>query len=356
MSRVTFETISSSAFDLVKGLNDKSLHIPPHQRAGDCWKLAKRQRFVETVQLGYPTAGILQRVKCGVISLEDGLQRITTLSDYRAGKFADKNGKKFADLMLDMRQKMDDYLFSGTCYSGATDQEAIELFDRFQNGTPLSMGERMNALAKLNPAGPVATAVRVLLTPGQGVYDRMTGVWGKRIASTARYAVLRDAVVLIITLAFGETTRKWDDLTEKEDKKYLYKSLPREMTDGVLIEKLNWLISIYEEVERRQHATGKSLLNTQWDMGKFNAYILWSLKHFPAERERLFTRWVEFLVEWRKDKRLLKELLQKDATAAGSWTDARWEAGYKRVFTPDAPIAPLAEDDDDDEEYDDDDE
>ena len=161
--------------------------------------------------------------------------------------------------------------------------------------------------------------------------------------------------MLIITLAFGETTRKWDDLTEKEDKKYLYKSLPREMTDGVLIEKLNWLISIYEEVERRHHATGKSVLNKQWDMGTFNAYILWSLNHFPAERERLFAGWVEFLVKYRQDKRLLKTVLQADATAARSWTDARWEAGYKRVFTPDAPIAPLAEDDDD-EEYDDDDE
>jgi hypothetical protein len=355
MSRVTFETISSSALDLVKKLNDKSLHIPPHQRSGDCWNIAKRQRFVETVQLGYPTAGILQRVKCGVISLEDGLQRITTLSDYRAGKFADKNGKKFADLMLDMRQKMDAYLFSGTCYSGATDEEAVELFDRFQNGTPLSMGERMNALARLNLANPVAAAVRLLLTPGQGVYDRMTSVWGKRVASTARYKTLVNAVMLIITLAFGETTRKWDDLTEKEDKKYLYKSLPREMTDGVLIEKLNWLISIYEEVERRHHATGKSVLNKQWDMGTFNAYILWSLNHFPAERERLFAGWVEFLVKYRQDKRLLKTVLQADATAARSWTDARWEAGYKRVFTPDAPIAPLAEDDDD-EEYDDDDE
>jgi len=356
MSRISFEPISFTALQLVNRLNDKSLITPPHQRAGDCWSLPKRQRFIETVQIGYPTAGILQRIKCGIVSLEDGLQRITSLSEFRAGKFADKNGKKFAELSVDLQQKMDDYRFSGTCYSNASDEEAAELFDRFQNGTPLSMGERMNALARLNPAGPVATTVRLLFTPGQGVYDRMIGVWGKRVPETQRYKTLVNGVMLIITLAFGETTRKWVDLTENEDKKYLYKALPREMTDAVLIEKLGWLLSIYEEVERRNRGSTKAVLNKQWDIaGGFNAYILWSLNHFPAERERLFEGWVKFLVEWRSDKTMLKTLQEHTKLHGRAWTDSRWEAGYKSVFAlPPPPVhaAVAGEDDEEDEEDD----
>jgi hypothetical protein len=370
MPPISCRAVIHNALKLVTDVKSKVIIIPKHQRNNDCWSKEKRKRFIDTILKGYPTAGILLRKKCGQMSLEDGLQRITAVSLFMDDAFpveiileGKKFNKKYSELPLDIQEKINAYQFSGMEYEGGTDEDAIEIFDRHQNGMPLSLGERMNAIQHLKLNGAVATATRLLLTPGQGLYDRMSGVWGKINPKTNRYKGLVNATMLVITIAFGETTRRMDDFTEIAGKKYLYKDMPYGI-DDVILDKIGWLISINEEVERRNHmgTKKKTMCNKQWDMGTFNAYILWSLKTFPEERERLFNGWVAYLVAWRSEPELISKLNAAEIVgAARTWSDARWQAGYMSVFDvkvmsrpPTPPPSLPASSTEEDAEYEDD--
>lgn len=353
-SRVSFENLAMHACQLIDKLNTNLIAIPPHQREF-CWPQKKQQLFIDTVQANMPTNSILLRKDRNYEheSLEDGRQRLTTLRDYMApdSLVIDKEGRLFKDLPRLLQRQMEMYSFSVIRYSNATDEQAVDIFNRAQNGQPLTMGQRMYALTGISPI--VKFAKKTLLTAGIGLHDRATAVWGARNGKDPKRTIFRDAVILAMSAVFGMTTKKWDEI---EEKKFLSSAISHEQ-EVYAIGLLTELIEIYEKTDVEAPVRGKSMLNRQWSLSNFSPYILWSLRKYPAEHERVIAGWVAWLVKYRGDDSLLNCELKCDVSQARSWNNDRWKFGYLRIFDPDSDELPsqinmVAVDEDDTESED----
>lgn len=262
----------------------------------------------------------------------------------------DGKGRLYKDLPRDIQRQMENYSIGIIRYSNATDEQAIDIFTRAQLGLPLTIGQLMYSVCAISPL--VKYAKETLLTVGSGLHDRAQAVWGKRAGiKDVKRTVFCEAVILAMTAVFGETTKKWNEIDEK---KFLAKDISTLTANATDI--LTKLISIYEQAEVRLPVRGKAMLNRQWSLRNFSPYILWSLKKYPEEHDRLIAGWVNWLVMYRENDTLLDTVLKRDVSSARSWNDQRWKFGYLRVFEPDSPDLPtnpmpvLGTDSDDDDE------
>ena len=328
MSTITVEHSTKTAEDLLAELKAGELIVPAHQREF-CWPLGKMQRFVDTVQKGMPTQAIIVRNESGVKpSLEDGQQRLTTLSKYFADEFLDESGKKFSEHSAIEQYQMRRYSLALIRYKNATTKDAIEIFDRFQNGQPLSVGERIYSMSEISPF--VKFVRETLLTVGAGLHDRAKAVWGTRGGADKKRTNLLNAIALCAGCAFGTgaITLKWEDIQRQ-------KILSRSDWDPAAIRSvLEQLLGVYEQVEAKSPHGGAAIRNKQWKVGMFSGYLLHSLKLEPRPAG-LVTKWADFLVTAREDPDLIEEVLHVDVGKARLWTTYRWKMGYLRVFDPD---------------------
>jgi hypothetical protein len=312
------------------------LDIPEHQREF-VWTEDKQKRLIKTLQNGRPMPTILIRMHdSGKYTLEDGYQRLSTLKAYFEDRLMDEKGLKFSQNTDLFQFQMKAYVISITQYAGATDEEAIDIFDSHQNGIPLSVGERLFSLASLSP---LVRAIRnKILTPGTALNARATAVWGLRsIKSGKRCVDLVKIFAVCAGLVFGPNaiSRKWDDIS-----KYTRWSMTEpiftgslETRDAFLERMLDRLIGIFEAAQSLKPVSATKL-KKQFDPGFLSGYIAYSLYKYPDEYERLKDRWVEYMVESRDDIDLHKSVLHADLTKARSWNDQRWRMGYLRVFDP----------------------
>ena len=343
-SRIRYEIHSATVVDLIDQITAEELLVPEHQRKPLLWTLASRQGFVKSVQDGIPTTGILQRIHDGKTWLEDGLQRLSTLKSYFVDGFVDEEDRKFSELTEAQKNQMRHYVLAVTRYRNATPQQAIRVFDNAQNGMPLSIGQRMHSLRGY-PSPLIDYTYRTLLTPDSGLYNRTIPIWGAR-RMDPKCNTLVNATTLVSGLVFGIMTKKWLEIQHEE---ILYNDIGSEAT---ITERLEFLLSIYEEVNRRSGPATKSILGKQWNVGNFNAYIAWSIFTYPGERQRLYDGWVNWLVRFRHNQYILDTELKAGVGAARSWNDDRWSKGYNRAFNP-AAAGPVPEhygDDDDDDD------
>jgi hypothetical protein len=361
-SRIEYNTNEKSLRELVEKLKNERLRLPPHQREF-CWPLLKSQRFVSTVMTGLPTTAILmsRERNSDIRSLEDGCQRLGTMRRFLDDEFltdsaaddipAEQRGKKYSELPIAVQRQIDNYQFCVITYENATIEQAVEIFDRFNNGVALSPGERYHSLEHISPI--VKFTVEQLLTPGQGLHDEMAPVWGSRAGEDHRYGKLKNAVAIMMGLAFGSgaITHKWEEIRREGWIKY-------ELSDAKkaeMIANLRRIRDIYAEVNRQVPNGTKKIKGLQWNVGQILGYIIHSLDRFPGDYARLSRGWVAFLVRSRRDLTIINSELKVDAGKARSYNQDRWEMGYLRVFDPEeaARRARTVENDDDDYEDDD---
>jgi hypothetical protein len=202
------------------------------------------------------------------------------------------------------------------------------------------------------PSPLVDYAYRNLLTAGAPLHDRAIAVWGNRSGMDKKCRLLVNAATLVSGIVFNIMTMKW---LEIQSEGILYNDIG---DTAVITEKLNWLLSIYEQVNTQSGPASKTILNKQWNVGNINAYIIWSLNTYPTERQRLFDGWVNWIVRWRRNSILMETELKADVSAARSWNETNWRKGYDRVFNPTAAAAAAVvyddSEDDDDDDYEDD--
>jgi hypothetical protein len=338
-SRVRFNVNAMTAHELISMLRRGEMVIPPHQR-DYCWDVKRQGAFIKSVKDNIPTQSIILR-KMGrgpgvnegdQTSLEDGQQRLTTLKKFMddellEGALNSTGNRKFSDLTADEQSDIRAYQFSVVVYRGATTEQEVAIFDHFQNGLPLTKGERLHSMSEISPL--VNFVKRHLMTAGQGLHDTAALVWGVRAGVDKRRKALLNATALCAGLAFGSEalTKKWADYT---DNRYLSREID---TENVLT-KLRAIISIYQQVEARHPERKKSVLNNQWDVGKYSGYIAHSLATYPGETDRLVRGWVNFFADARAHPEKIANILHRDLTKARSWNIQRWEMGYLRVFNP----------------------
>jgi len=340
-SRIEYDAVTKTLRELVDSLTSETIAIPPHQREF-CWTLPKSQRFISTVMTGLPTMTILMREDrtSDVPFLEDGCQRLTTMKKFLNDEIptganlddlpADQRGKLFSELPVSVQRQIECYKMVVIKYKNATIGQAIEIFDRFNNGMPLSPGERYNSLTQISPV--ITFAKELLLTPGSGMHDEMIPIWGARSGPDPRYSKLKNAVAMMMGLAFGSTaiTHKYEIIRQNH-------WLNLEISDvqkATIITNMRTIRDIYTEVNRQQPNATKKMQTTQWAVGTITGYIIHSLTNYPNDRARLTRGWINFLVNARRNPALIAETLLRDRDAARFYTLDRWEMGYLRVFEP----------------------
>jgi hypothetical protein len=337
---VTYAKSSTSLATLARDLATGALQIPPHQREF-VWPSSAMERLVRSVLRGLPIPDILLRRRVTedgrtVTTLEDGRQRLTSLQKYMNNEFR-VDGQLFRELEVIAQMTIRLYIIGTTTYEDATDDEAVEIFNNQQNGVPLSVGEKLWSLQAISPV--VRFALRELLTPGQGFYDRTVPFWGERDPRGARDKNLLTAVALVAGIAFGSEyiSRKWKDL---------YEIAPRAFNEDIVRGHLENLVLIFEHLHDTCPVTTKLQRNKYWDPANFTAYIAHSLT-LTTEKESVLSIpsanetvdvWYEFLVEQRAHPEILRQRLRIDADSgdARQWEWNRWHSGWKRLFHPEA--------------------
>ena len=337
--RVRFVITVTSLYDLVQQMEAGEVTIPAHQR-DYCWSVKKQKEFIDTILEGTPTQGIIMRRvdRSGAfLSLEDGRQRLTTGQRYLNDEFSvtyQGVERTFSELPVAAQQAVRGYQLSVTTYSNATGEQMVRIFDRFQNGEPLSIGERYHSMTEISPI--VAYTKRMLMSEESPLHQRVTAVFGNRSGVDKRRKNLTNAMALVFGLAFGAgcITKKWPQITEHHPD--LGGSLlSRPFDEERTTENLSKLLEIYEEVERQCPARGKTIKNMQWAVGKVSGYIAHSITKHDAQPFAIVKRkWVTFLVAARQDPTQLVTVLHADDQKARFWDMERWEMGMLRVFDP----------------------
>lgn len=322
MSSISYDFFSRSLNAIV---TDESIRIPDHQRP-QIWKKDRQQKLINTIMKGQPMPPLIIRetIENGERFrwLEDGQQRYWSIKNFHTNNIRYEN-TLFKDLSENDRVHFLTYKIPILTYENATLDETIEMFDNFQNGVPLTPGQRFHARLNTNL---VKYARERLLTPGMYFYNRATDVWGshKSDSDTKTKKVLMNAMAIAGGVAYGTNhiTTSYDVLGP-----ILNNEFDTENAD-MLLDKL---ITVYERVttvpgnsiytpdEKKQH----------WPVGELTGYVLASLIISPTEET--ITKWVDYIVSVR-DKVHKYANLHANMPASRNWNSVRWRIGYDNIF------------------------
>ncbi|MFY1801556.1 MULTISPECIES: DUF262 domain-containing protein [Lactobacillus] len=131
---------------LVNKYDDKTFFAPIYQRMAGVWDLHRKVRFIESIILGYPIPLLFlsDDEKSGKLEIVDGLQRISTLSDFfnnklmlqKMDKLDKLNGFEFKDLPESEILRLKAYSLRVIVLNRTTDEETrIDLFNRINTSS-----------------------------------------------------------------------------------------------------------------------------------------------------------------------------------------------------------------------------
>ena len=398
-NRITKKNTSVSLEALIQDLDDKRILIPAHQREY-CWDHPREEKFIQSILKGFPIPSILmsERRIDPHPTLEDGRQRLTAASRFRSNTFPIRWAErelKYEDLTSEERMRFDNETIMVQTFMNANDNDRIQIFDWHQNGAPLSTGERYHAQSASNL---ISFVKELLMTPGSGYHDRAIATWDVRgdplvipegfVSKDKRRKWLLAATALVMGLVYGpkNATKKYEP-----DRGLITAEISA--GEKIAIKKdLVRILEIYEAVDARVPATKpKKWKNVHWDLGTYTGYILYTLSinahkvhddkcsklpvdvtkpvfeegtYKPnsmtdAEWAPLKATWIEYMVSVRRTintnptkklKTVLEEKIHNNITKARSWTNERWDDGYRCVFG--LPVADNASTSGDEEESD----
>jgi len=408
-NRISKKNTSVTLVELIQELDDKRILIPAHQREY-CWDRPREMKFIQSILKGYPIPSILMSSRRADPhpTLEDGRQRLTAASRFRSNKFSirwvvDKVERDltYDELPSEEKMRFENETIMVQTFMHANDDDRIQIFDWHQNGAPLSTGERYHAQSN---SELISFVKHLLMTPGSGYHDRAAAIWDVRgdplvvpenfVSKDKRRKWLLGATALVMGLVYGpkNATKKY------EPDRGLMTAEIKDGKKNAVKKDLERILEIYEAVEARAPATKpKKWKNAHWDMGTYTGYILYSLSALareghndsqadlpkeeqvdfedgfyapnslrdePAEWATIKATWVDYMVSVRhtinanptkKLKTVLEEKIHKGISKARSWTNKRWEDGYKRVFGIPITDAVSTSGDDDEEDSDDED-
>lgn len=146
--------------EVVKRINAGRYQLDPDFQRDFVWDLKKQSRLIESCLMRIPLPVIyVAEIKNGAIAVVDGLQRLTTFTNFLNDKFslvleAPENsslhalrGLKFSELPIKLQERIEDTQL--TLYildSAAPERAKLDIFERVNNGVPLTRQQMRNCL------------------------------------------------------------------------------------------------------------------------------------------------------------------------------------------------------------------
>lgn len=371
---VDFHITERSIRWLASALRLRNLKVAKHQRHAGVWKDEYKKQFIDSLKKGHPCPMILiYQDEDGVMWLEDGLQRLTTLNQFMNDVFGElKTEQKFSEWSDLDRQLFEHKKLPVLIYSNASPQTRVVIFDRFQNGSPLKPGERLNSLSD---TVLVNTTLRLLLADKDDTGNVVLGEYYPRLCSVLghlrildddkRYTQLLDMVAVMNGMAHGFVVDKTKYEPEKWPKnagitkKYeddLRPNLMLPIDEGEVRILIECLLYIFEEARRRYPTDDRNKLTVYRNPGNFIGPIVYSLKMFSRDWQRLRDGWIDVIVKFAQtaSKDEMKDFLYNDQSGllrglskARSWNNVRWQFIYENAFNIPHAGPPGGEDDGD---------
>ena len=131
------------------------------QRESFKWSPKQRVRLIDTLIRGYPFPAIYaikENDATNDLTILDGKQRLLTIKAFRStktlhlsvplvdGTAYDVNGLKFSQMPEAVQRRIKSANFSVITFTGYTVDDIYEIFDRLNNGTPLTKAEKCKPL------------------------------------------------------------------------------------------------------------------------------------------------------------------------------------------------------------------
>lgn len=335
---IQYKTTQWPVKQIIEWRGKSKLRIPRHQR-GYVWDAKHRIALIDTIIRGLPISSITlsgSDLSGNLFYIEDGQQRVETLVRYCQNRF-DYDGKYFTSLNEETQNKIINYTIPVLIYSGASDEERIEIFDRLQNGIILSSGERFHAMRFLSPL--VDYTCHILLYEDSPLQRMSEEIWGTRLLDadqkigdgTKRFRILREAVCIVSGSLWGPEyySENYDVLREK-----LRKGLTEEQKDRSL-EILKTIMHIYSKalhtkIQGSDTLSEKTLKDNFWNPKNFSGYILYSLWEYPEEKASIEKKWIDFLVQYRKKPSILKDKIL-DITKGMGKPEQKYKQGWLAI-------------------------
>ena len=134
---------SYTASEFLDWTSSKSLVLSPKFQRRGVWQPAARSFFIDSLLRDMPVPPVYLRMSQSklkdrvVREVIDGQQRISAVVSYMRDDFALSGslvslwkGKRFSQLKLDERERVQNYSFSAEVFSSITDAEVLEIFSR----------------------------------------------------------------------------------------------------------------------------------------------------------------------------------------------------------------------------------
>lgn len=159
--QVDYDTWDYPIKYLVDGFGSDLFVIPTYQRKQRLWPQHDKERFIESLILGYPIPLIfLSDTEDGQLEIVDGLQRITTLNDFindeltlkKMDKLTSLKNFKFTNLPVSEQRRLKAKSLRVIVLRKSTDEETrIDLFNRINtSGTNANPAEIRGGTEALN--------------------------------------------------------------------------------------------------------------------------------------------------------------------------------------------------------------
>lgn len=229
-SRPQAFTVDKVCKDVAK---NKYIFDHPLQRKSEQWNKGMKTLLIDSVFRGYLMDRILLAVEDKKYIIIDGVQRISTLVNYRNNGFSlgamevpfeDLSGKKYEELSEEYQSKIDDFQLYADILTEWTEEEIKDMFERRNNGKPLNKAQKMTVQFSSELGRKILHLmdndfIAKTMTPAQirNADDRLAILQILMVLSGYEYSGFDNEKDIIPFIHWLETYEKQDELIEHVD-------------------------------------------------------------------------------------------------------------------------------------------
>lgn len=308
-------------------LEDRSIDIPEHQRPY-VWDAKRGSAFLDTIMKSLPTHAVFlyQTISNGEIKryIEDGQQRFMTIKFFVTkddrGKHLRWSGKQFEEFTFAEQAILNNYMITVNTMENIPQDDRIMLFQRLQEGKPLTSGQRFAALADK----PLVRLAKRIMED-----ERCHAIWGNHKETSSR-TVLSNAMAIAAGLCLPNDNHITSSYEIIGPEIFANPTIDEDLAN----QRLTRLIEVYSLADELCPSLTMVQKKKQWKVGQYTGYILYTMRQPGRNWETDKQMWAEYLARVRRDSSA-EFILYDNKPSSRNWNRERWAQGLWNLENPD---------------------